>query len=79
MFEPEAKSVVWGISAMLLIVGAVSHIASIASPHWLANPSAHLGLWRYCTAEGQCTGVADQLSDVGKWFSVFVFSLFVCH
>lgn len=66
MFEPEAKSICWGVSPMLLIVGGLCHIVSIAAPHWLADPEAHMGLWTYCTRKGGCMNVSEKLADPGE-------------
>lgn len=66
MFEPEAKSAVWGISPVLFIVGCTYHILSIALPHWLASANVHLGLWDYCVTGGPCVGIAEIISDSGE-------------
>lgn len=72
MFEPEAKSAVWGISPVLFIVGCTYHILSIALPHWLASANVHLGLWDYCVTGGPCVGIAEIISDSGEWCSLIL-------
>ncbi|KAK7502967.1 hypothetical protein BaRGS_00005916 [Batillaria attramentaria] len=75
MFEHDASSIVWGVSPTMFMVGGVCHVISIAFPHWLATPEAHLGLWNYCVtakADGEheeCVDITHALNAVDhSWF-----------
>ncbi|KAK7091627.1 uncharacterized protein [Littorina saxatilis] len=71
MFETHARTVIWGLSPTMLIVGSFYHVMSIATPHWLSNNTAHMGLWSYCSREdGTCVGITEMLNenDHASWF-----------
>ncbi|XP_076456407.1 uncharacterized protein LOC143290777 [Babylonia areolata] len=69
MFETDAKSALWGISPILLVVGSLYHVTSIAAPHWLANSTAHWGLWNYCPVEGGCVSITEELNGIDhSWY-----------
>lgn len=60
MFETDSRTALWGISPILLVVGEVFHVCSLAAPHWLANSQSNMGLWTYCTRS-----VAPAASETG--------------